>query len=247
FEYKNLLYDYFFINTCLKVSKGIYLIGIFVQNADEETSTDIEAINKIKNETNEETAFNKNVLISCYVIDFNRLKSFTYQHSLKSFNDKDFDFNKDENSYNQDEEVNLEDIGKIAFNFVFNICDMLNNKQVDIIEKIVSEKKINKRLKRNMPPGSEIIIELEPNQELKRYISKFNSESTNKLSHKFLVRGHYFYLRNKQHYTKTYKKLEDDSLPENMFYDENSQLIKCWKKPCYKGEGIAVVKDVKLK
>ncbi len=240
-EYKNLPYNEFFIDTCIIIN-DIKILGILVENLDYQTNNNLKLFEEGKKLGDE--FITKNLRIDFKIERFSKLEIKTISKLLTELKEITKPLAEDlELDYTDDLELDNE-LSKIVFNFVFNICDMLNNNQVDSIEYITSEKKNKKREKIDLGPLPEVTIKLKPKPELSRYIKKFNEDAT-KINHKYLVRGFYRIYRDKEKFPNLYKKASAGTLEDN--YILFNEQIKQWIKPFYKGEGIAVKKDVNLK
>lgn len=131
-----------------------------------------------------------------------------------------------------EEFMDMEDFIK---NTIVNIIDLVEGGDEDLaITTIETSREQNiKRIQRKQIPFPTKIY-IRPNERFKKYVNKFNLDNQdvkedkikNRISHKFLVRGHFRHFR-----SEFYKKVKGE---------------RKWIKPFFKGEGILIAKEYKV-
>lgn len=127
-----------------------------------------------------------------------------------------------------EENKKLERLNEFLRTIICNVVDMVEGNDEDLNVTIIETSKEQniKRMKRGqIPTPTKVYIKAKG--EFKKYVSNFKRDSEKKLSHKFLVRGHYRHFR-------------DDKF-------KNMKGKKTWIKPYYKGEGIMIAKEYIIK
>ncbi len=115
---------------------------------------------------------------------------------------------------------------------VCNLIDMVegNDEDLEVTTIVTSPEQNKKRIKRGKIPFPTKVF-IRANKEFKQYIKDFNDADEeckeSKLSCKFLVRGHWRHFRAERFALKRGEKI--------------------WIKPFYKGQGIVIAKEYKLK
>ena len=113
---------------------------------------------------------------------------------------------------------------------ICNIIDMVegNDEDLEVITVNTSKEQNLKRIKRRqIPMPTKVFIKAKG--KFKKYVKEFNQDDEDnkkKLTHRFLVRGHFRHFRSEKFVHK--------------------QGEKTWIKPFYKGEGIVISKDYKV-
>jgi hypothetical protein len=113
---------------------------------------------------------------------------------------------------------------------ICNIIDMVdgNDEDLEVVTINTSKEQNLKRIKRKQIPMPTKIF-IRSKGKFKKYVKEFNrddDDNKKKLTHRFLVRGHFRHFRSEKF---VHKKGE-----------------KIWIKPFYKGEGIVISKDYKV-
>lgn len=110
-------------------------------------------------------------------------------------------------------------------NIVSNIIDLLNSKdEVEIGEILIPKERNEKRAKKNKNPLPNKII-IKPKKDFQKYLDNLENDRR-KISHKFLVRGHWRHLKS------------------DKFHKKGTSV---WIKPYFKGQGIYIPKKYELK
>jgi hypothetical protein len=126
-----------------------------------------------------------------------------------------------------EERARMRRLTEYARTLICNIVDMVegNDEDLEVVTISTSKEQNLKRIKRRqIPMPTKVFIKAKG--EFKKYIKEFNQDSNDdnkKLTHRFLVRGHFRHFRSDKF---VYKQGE-----------------KTWIKPFYKGEGILISKD----
>jgi hypothetical protein len=128
--------------------------------------------------------------------------------------------------------------------FIYSFCNFLNEREIEIVNCPVNPKNSEKRITKGLVPiPSYKVIHL--TGKLKRYVGEFNAGMHKQYSHKFIVRGHFMHFRDNKKYTKLYQ-LDDVDLI-NSGYTKVNGILRKWKKPFVKGQGILVQKIEKVR
>jgi hypothetical protein len=116
----------------------------------------------------------------------------------------------------------LEFLDPIIKNFVVNFLDLLDAKDVEVVQRNITREHNLKRVKRGKMPMPLISYIVRITGETKIYLDKMESSGTREFSHKFWVRGHWRTLRSP--------------------FWKNKQGMKIWIIPHIKGQGILIEK-----
>lgn len=113
---------------------------------------------------------------------------------------------------------------------ICNIIDMVegNDEDLEVVTINTSKDQNLKRIRRNQIPMPTKVF-IKSKGKFKKYVKEFNQDDkddSKKLTHKFLVRGHFRHFRS-----------------EKFVYKQGE---KTWIKPFFKGKGIVVSKDYRL-
>jgi hypothetical protein len=134
-----------------------------------------------------------------------------------------------------DTEIRLININNFVRNMIVNIVDMVEGMDKDLSVTVIGTTKEQniKRIKRKQIPFPTKVY-IRAQGEFKNYVKKFNNDvqeneedtKRHKISHKFMVRGHWRHFRSERFVHKMGEKI--------------------WIKPFWKGEGIPIAKEYKL-
>lgn len=150
-------------------------------------------------------------------------------------------------------------VNKLAV-FCMNFLDFLNNPDVQVVEISRSQKNIERRQRHGkpvLPPSRRVTVK----GDLKVYIERIVQHLDNfHYTHKFFVRGHYMHFWNKKKYHKLYQLLEENRLSSlnrkhvrsdgsiiSLTYEVGQDgIIKVWRWPFIKGQGILIDKTYRV-
>lgn len=249
-EYKNLLFDDLFIDTAFNIDKDYTVSGIILTNLDKNTRKnelyfDFPFQDILFNGYVEESDifYKENVSIIFLIQDKKEKREFLSVSFLNDYlNKTEPIFDDLDIGINLDPKIKTK-ISKEIFNFCFNLMDLLNNKQITYEEIKNNRKRNYKLIERGSFPKPIHKIIIKPKMKLKKYALEYN-DNIRKLSYKFQVRGHYVSYRDKKKYSNLYKKYKQGELNED--YSKLNGVIRYWKKPYFKGEGIILNKKINV-
>lgn len=134
---------------------------------------------------------------------------------------------------------------KELLNFFYSFCNFLNEPEVKFVTVQTTEKNNQRRREKGRLtfPKETNFIRIYGN--LRTYIDQYNAQGKKGFSHKFHVRGHFVHFRNQDKYKRIYS-LDTDQIKE-LGYNMTDGILKKWKKPYIKGQGILINKEYKVK
>lgn len=135
-----------------------------------------------------------------------------------------------------DQDIRMTNIDNFVRNMIVNIVDMVEGIDKDLLVTIIEttkEQNLKRLGKGQIPFPTKIYIRTQG--EFKKFVQKFNSDiqeskendKMHKISHKFMVRGHWRHFRAER-------------------YKRETKARPIWIKPFWKGEGIPIAKEYKL-
>lgn len=133
---------------------------------------------------------------------------------------------------------------KNIINFYNAFLMFLNEPEVVFKDVLRTDANLLRRLKNGKTPLPPTNTKIELTGKLLVYLEKIESYQNIQYTHKFWVRGHYMSLWKKDKYKKLYS-LAEYELKEKGYYLRES-IIRVWKKPYIKGEGLLINKNYDL-
>lgn len=144
------------------------------------------------------------------------------------------------------DDLNIEKVErKRLLDFYYSFLMFLNEPEVILRDSIRTRENLNRRIKKGKTPLPEKNSVIELTGELLRYLNKIEAYGKLQYSHKFWVRGHYMSLWNQALYPNVYT-LSLDELRSKGYYMKEG-IVRVWKKPFIKGEGILINKKYEVK